>query len=159
MLQELDDGKKKEKEVEEELLKRFDDLESKISDPMERDAVGKSLESLEIADLRSSAFEKAKSRKQRCQNLLELSKVNDDKEITRRLEEADFKGLKSLLGQAPNDEQLTRIEKALKGRLSLAQQSMSDPTSFGKEIQNLRAAQEEIGEYLERDQESCFFLQ
>ena len=158
MLPEFVDGKEKEKEVEEELRKRLDDLKSRISDPMERDAVGKSLESLQIADLRSSAFENAKIEKQSCQNLLELSKVKDDKELTRRLKEADFEGLKSLLGPAADElflRRLTRIEEALKVRISLAKQSISNPISFGKEIQNLRAAQEEVGEHLELHQDTC----
>ena len=82
-----------------------------------------------------------------------------------------FDGLKRLLGK-PKDksssvdaahelfhQRLETIATSVRNQISLAKQCVSNPESFGKQIQKLRVAEKEMGEYLQLYQDRCQFVE
>lgn len=161
LLRELVDKEENAKEVERELIDLLNSLHDKILDPMEQQGAAEALANLNIGDLRSPAFNEPKIKRQQCQNVLESRKVEDDKQIKWHLEDFSFDGLKKLLGKPPDKsssvdaahqlfhQRLETIATSVRNQISLAKQCVSNPESFGKQIQKLRVAEKEMGEYFQ----------
>ena len=129
-------------------------------DPMQRQTAASKLSSLNLADLQSAAFNEAKRSLQEYRCLLNARNVEDDKAIQWALESFNFKGLKELLGEAPDmasaenattklfQQRLDAIKQVVLDRLTLAGRSLLEPEKFAAEFRSLKAAEKEIGEYL-----------
>ena len=161
LLRELVDKEENAKEVERELIDLLNSLHDKILDPMEQQGAAEALANLNIGDLRSPAFNEPKIKRKQCQNVLESRKVEDDKQIKWHLQDFSFDGLKKLLGKPPDKsssvdavhklfhQRLETIATSVRNQISLAKQCVSNPESFGKQIQKLRVAEKEMGEYFQ----------
>ena len=160
LLEQLVDGKELEQQVERDLLQHLSKVQEMILDGTQRPAAADCLAKLLIGDLQNPAFHQAKMLLQQYLGMLHARNVEDDQALKWHLEEFDFKGLKKLLGPTPEEgvagtqeifhQRLERIHHTVRSRIALAKESIHIPTSFAKEIYKLKAAQEDIGDYLER---------
>ena len=134
----------------------MDDLQRKVLDPLQRKAAQESLVTLQLlTKLENTAFTQAKQALIRLQDLVGARNVEDDKEIQWHIENSTFKGLKKLLGPAPETDaagleadlfrqRLERIVDCVKKHLALAKSSLDAPETLAKELAKLRAANEDI---------------
>ena len=141
-------------------MRELDDLHKMILDPATRQPAAAKLVNLGITDLKSPTFNEAKRSFQQCHCLLNARNAEDDKVIQGALENFDFKGLKELLGQVPEDasgedastktfhHRLDRIKETVLDRLTLTKQSLPQPDQFAVEFRKLQGAEREIGDYL-----------
>ena len=144
------------KQVEEGLSKFLDDVHKMVMDPMQRGTATECLAQLAIKDLQNSAFSQAKRRQLQFLEFLNARNAEDDKIIRSCIEEFDFTGFKKHLGQPPDKgspetefhQYLEQVLSSVRNRLELAKQSMSNPAEFIKDMNKLKAAKEEIGDYL-----------
>ena len=166
-LQHLPEVSELEKQVQNELQEVMDGLQKKVLDPLQRQAAQESLATLQLlTKLENTAFAQAKQALIRLQDLVAARNVEDDKDIQWHLESSTFKGLKKLLGPAPETDaagleadlfrqRLERIVDCVKKHLALAKSSLDAPEALAKELAKLRAANEDIGDLLEIHQDSC----
>ncbi len=82
-----------------------------------------------------------------------------------------FNGLNWLLGKPPDKgssldavhelfhQRLETIATTVRNQISLAKQCVSNPESFGKQIQKLRVAEKEMDEYFQLYQDRCQFVE
>ncbi|CAE7903726.1 unnamed protein product [Symbiodinium sp. KB8] len=164
-LQHLPEVSELEKQVQNELQEVMDGLQKKVLDPLQRQAAQESLATLQLlTKLENTAFAQAKQALIRLQDLVAARNVEDDKDIQWHLESSTFKGLKKLLGPAPETDaagleadlfrqRLERIVDCVKKHLALAKSSLDAPEALAKELAKLRAANEDIGDLLEIHQE------
>ena len=148
------------KQVEEGLSKFLDDVHKMLMDPMQRGTATECLAQLTIKDLQNSAFSQAKRRQLQFLDILNARNAEDDKIIRSCIEEFDFTGFRELLGQAPDKgspeggqsklffQRLEQVVTSVRNRLELAKQSTSHPAELMKEMNKLKAAKEQIGDYL-----------
>lgn len=148
------------KQLEEGLSKFLDDVHKMLMDPLQRGTATECLAQLTIKDLQNSAFSQAKRRQLEFLDILNARNAEDDKIIRSCIEEFDFTGFRELLGQAPDKgspeggqsklffQRLEQVVTSVRNRLELAKQSTSDPAELMKEMNKLKAAKEQIGDYL-----------
>ena len=152
--------RKFQKQVEEGLSKFLDDVYKMLMDPRQRGIAAERLAQLAIKDLQNSAFSQAKRRQLEFLDILNARNAEDDKIIRSCIEAFDFTGFRELLGQAPDKgspdrghsklffQRLEQVVTSVRNRLELAKQSTSDPAELMKEMNKLKAAKEQIGDYL-----------
>ena len=159
LLQYLPDGPALEKEVEKELGKIQADLHRQILDPMQRQAVADSLEVLlqTFWPLQSRVFKQAAvALMEQQQDVLK----EDDKAIQWHLENFELKGMKKFLGLPPDADaigcapklfrqRLERVADEVRRHLARAKASLLVPSTFAEEMGKLKAASEDMGDFLE----------
>ena len=154
------------KQVEEGLSKFLDDVHKMLMDPMQREAATECLAQLAIKDLQNSAFNEAKRRQPQLLALSNARNAENDKIFRSGIEEGDFTGFKKHLGQPPDkgspetefDQRLEQVLSSVRNRIELAKQSISNPAEFIKDMNKLKAAKEEIGDYLKLYKDILFEL-
>ena len=137
-----------------------------LMDPMQREAATECLAQLAIKDLQNSAFNEAKRRQPQLLALSNARNAENDKIFRSGIEEGDFTGFKKHLGQPPDkgspetefDQRLEQVLSSVRNRIELAKQSISNPAEFIKDMNKLKAAKEEIGDYLKLYKDILFEL-
>ena len=152
-----------------ELLEDLESMKDRILDPMQRQAAAESLAKLDlsVSELKHRVFNEAQRRLTMYKDLLNSRNVEDDKAIQWHLENFNLKGVRELLGHAPEKdaaenasskvfhERMARIEKSVRDHLALAKQSILQPEAFAAEFGKLNAAEKEISEYLKLYKDFC----
>ena len=161
LLQCLGDCGKYVTQVKEQINGDLTELSLLIQDSKQRQTAAEKLGKLQTLELNSGAFGEAKRRLQEYRNFLNQCSAEDYKKFALQLESNDFKGLKSLLGQAPEKadmetqwakdfvQRLEKIQGAIQDRVSLAKHYVGEPSKFAEEFSRLKEAEKEVGEYLQ----------